>query len=153
MKVERSAERALAEWTQYVNAYINYLKENEDDEDFYDDYWSNEQMSFGWEKSKTEPYTVRLIYELAVGGPNAHLVFFYRYELEPQYHPAIQIEFEKIEFQFHWWSPISILDLTKMPKNPPWETYRLFDTAYTCLEQIEEEAQRMLEENWEHILK
>ena len=151
MQVERSVERALLEWQKYVRAYKVFLEFSDKDEDFYDNYWNDEVAAFGWQRSKENPENLLLVYELATGGPNAHLVFVHKITEEyADYVP--EIEHIKTEFQYHWWSPVSTLDLTKVPKDAKWATRELFDTAETCLEQINEEALSMLENNFTEIL-
>ena len=152
MEITPRAKRAFNEWQKYVAAYNNYHEENSDDEDFYDNYWNDETAAFGWQRSKENPEHLLLVYELAVGGPNAHLVFTYKLEeVFEDYTP--EVEQTGTEFQFHWWSPVSKLDLTEIPKDVDYKTRELFETAYTCLEQIEEEAMTMLENNYEEILQ
>ena len=152
MNIERSAERAFNEWNGYVLAYDQYRDENEDDEDFIDDYWNDETAAFGWQRSEADPTNLLLVYELAVGGPNAHLVFTYKITEEyPNCYPSVEVEHIKTEFQFHWWSPVSVLDLTETPKDANAKARKLFETAETVLEQIEEQSKDWLERNYESI--
>ena len=117
--------RAKNEWQKYVTAYNNYHEENRDDEDFYDNYWNDETAAFGWQRSKENPEHLLLVYELAVGGPNAHLIFTYRLEeVFEDYTP--EVEQTSTEFQFHWWSPVSKLNLTEIPKDVDHKTREAF---------------------------
>ena len=152
MNIHPSVQRAFNEWNGYVLAYEQFRDENENDEDFIDNYWSDETAAFGWHRSKEDPNNLLLVYELAVGGPNAHLVFTYKITEEmPNCYPSIEVDHIKTEFQFHWWSPVSALDLTETPKDTDAKARRLFETAETVLEQIEEEAKDWLERNYDEM--
>ena len=154
MQVTRENERAYTEWKKYVKSYNEYLEENTDDEEFIDDYWCAETAAFGWNLSAHVPNVINLVYELATGGPNAHLVFSYKIDVEEakKYSPP-DVELLGIEFQFHWWSPVSRLNLTKIPKGIKQEKRELYETAHTILEQIQDEAMIMLDKNSKEILK
>ena len=136
--------------------YINWTDKYIDDEyiDMGLNYWKDEMAFFSWDVKKDETYTplgpgkAELIYELGTGGPNIHLVFAYDLKYPDKTHfehghfeHGVDIpepEFQKSEFQYHWWSPLYIIDTTE-------------DTvAKECLSQIEEEALELFEKNYEH---
>jgi len=134
-----------------VLKYIDFEKGYIEDEvtDMGLNYWKDETAAFGWKVRKDEGYTplgpgkAELVYEIGTGGPNIHLVFFYdlKYPVESEFRHGIDIpepEFTKSEFQYHWWSPVHIIDTTEDA------------AAQECLSQIEEEALEMFEKNYEH---
>lgn len=153
MKVTPENERAYNEWKTRVKAYKAFLEKYADDEEFIDDYWSHETAAFGWKLSVLVPDVINLVYEIAVGGPNIHLVFSYKIDTEEaKKYATPDVELIGIEFQYHWWSPVSRLDLTEMPKYTRGIKRELYETAQTVLEQIEEQSMEMLEKNLEEIL-
>ena len=110
-----------------VFKYINFKKGYIEDEYTLigDNYWKDETAAFGWDN--VDENQAQLVYELAVGGPNAHLIFYYDREDDMLYH-------SKTEFQYNWWSPTYRFDLTDDPD------------AEDCRRSIEEEAFDMLED-------
>lgn len=134
-----------------VFQYINWTDGYIDDEvtDMGLNYWKDETAAFSWDVKKDEGYTplgpgkAELVYEIGTGGPNIHLVFFHdlKYPDRSKFEHGVDIpkpEFKKSEFQYHWWSPLHVIDTTED------------HVAQECLRQIEEEALEMFEKNYEH---
>ena len=103
------------------------------------DYFKDQSASFGWKFDNNDQGILdpKLVYEISVGGPNIHLIFYYNLitsESDDQDIP--EPEYDRSEFQYHWWSPTYTIDTT--------EDY----VAQECLRQIEEEALDMFESNY-----
>lgn len=115
---------------------IDFEKGYIDDEATYDNYWSDESAAFGWEFSEDNPEEAILVYELGVGGPNFHILFFHKIiDHGDDWKP--DIEYVKAEFHYHWWSPVYVLDVSND------------DTAIACHDQIEEEIKDLFDTHYE----
>ena len=119
-----------------VFAYINWEKGYIDDEVTHIQYWKDLNTGH-FETNKKDPSLTDLVCEFAVGGPNAHLIFTYEKEKISPY-PCIHNGLRKVEFQYHWWSPVYTIDLTKLQEDANSEEQLMYEAAYECLEQIYE---------------
>lgn len=131
----------------------NYYAENLDPEDvfkyidFEKGYIEDEATIMHWEYWKDiggvfeddseDNSKANLIIELAVGGPNAHLIYTYtKDEMSP--YPHCSNGLKKIEFQYHWWSVTYCIDLTTRPEKGNPEEHLMYEAAQECLDQIYE---------------
>ena len=149
--IEFSKESFLKnyDWSNYlaenlepedVFEYINWEKGYIDDEVTHIQYWNDDGSGYPpacFETNESDPNKIELIYELAVGGPNAHLIFTYNKEKMSPY-PYINNGLEKVEFQYHWWSPLYTINFTKLPENANAEERLMYQEAHECLDQIYE---------------
>lgn len=120
-----------------VFEYIDFDKGYIDDEVtmMHWEYWKD--LGGVFEEDWDDDNKINLVVELAVGGPNAHLIYTYnRSEMGP--YPHVNNGLEKIEFQYHWWSPTYCIDLTTLPENANAEERLMFTAAEECLDQIYE---------------
>ena len=130
-----------------VLEYINFNDGIIDDEvtDMGLNYWKDpDTAAFGWKtKGHTPlgPEKAELVYEISVGGPNVHLIFFHDLEYQKPFehgHDIPEPNFTRSEFQYHWWSRLNTIDTTNDAD------------AQECYEQIKEEAIDMFERNYKH---
>ena len=101
-----------------VFEYIDFEKQTVDEDTMHMDskYWDFDSH-YGWKLPKGDegkrPKTAILEYLLAYGGPNADISFYHKlnyYPDDPDYTP--EIELEKIQFEYSWWSPLYTIDIT-----------------------------------------
>ena len=122
-----------------VFEYIHWNKGYITDEVTHMQYWRDTLDGYlpgVWEfnDDKTEG---TIVIELAVGGPNAHLLITYNLD-EIMPYPNTSNGLEKIEFQYHWWSPVHSIDLTELPKDANSEERLMWSAAQECIDQIHE---------------
>ena len=137
-----------------VFEYINFEKAFIDDEDtdIGLNYWKDENASFSWDfrgEPGKRPKTAQIVYELATGGPNIHLVFYHDliypvgigliFRNEDFDQP--DTEFTKSQYEFHWWSPLYVIDVTKDA------------VAQECLNQIEDQCADMFNDHYEDYIE
>ena len=118
-----------------------------DEDNFAYDYWSDESAAFSWEFNPKEKDKAKVVYELAVGGPNAHLIFHYKIDTPAGWDPDPDLY--KITFEWHHWSPVHRVDLTKAPENATGDEKLMVTAAWDCYDQIEEEARDMFPSHYE----
>lgn len=148
--IEFSKESFLKnyDWNSYLSEnvipeevfeYINWENGYIDDEVTHMQYWKDENgyLPGVWEYDTNDPNKATIVVELAVGGPNAHLLITYNLK-EISSYPSVNAGLEKIEFQYHWWSPLYKIDLTTLPENANAEERLMYDAAQECLDQIHE---------------
>ena len=110
-------------------------------------YWKDACFGFSFSDSRENPETeAELIFEMAVGGPNAHLVYTYKID-EMLPYPNISNGLIKAEFQYHWWSRAFTIDLKDYPKDGDSDDILMWIGAGECLDQIYESAY----DNYERI--
>ena len=134
----------IEEILECLNFNNNYAYDGED----HMHYWKDENgyLPGVWEYDENDPNKATIVIELAVGGPNAHLLITYNLkEISP--YPSVNNGLEKIEFQYHWWSPCYKIDLTTLPENANAEERLMYDAAAECIDQIHEIMYDNLEDN------
>ena len=134
--------------------YIDFEKAFIDDEvtDIGLNFWKDENASFSWDfrgEPGRRPKTAQIVYELATGGPNTHLVFYHDliypvgislvFRNEDFDQP--ETEFTKSQYEYHWWSPLYVIDVTKDA------------VAQECHSQIEEECDDMFNGHYEDYIR
>ena len=122
-----------------VFEYIDFDRGYIDDEVTIMQYWKDYDgyLPGIWEFNDENPKEATIVIELSVGGPNAHLLITYNTdEISP--YPNVHNGLEKIEFQYHWWSPVYTLDFTTLPEEHTSEERLMYEAAQECIEQIHE---------------
>ena len=104
-------------------------------------YWNDEYVGFGFEQDKNNKDHLNLIYELALGGPNAFLIYTYnRKEIAP--YPCTWNGLLNTYYQYHWWgiSCAFDIDITNNRSLTDPDDNVIHESIQECLEAIFDEA-------------